>query len=348
MKALRTPITLLALVASASAANAQRYELSGNRVALYNLAGSMRIEAGTGSAVVVEVERLGRDAQRLSVRTSALDGVPTLRVVYPGDEVVVEGMDRGTQTTIQVDEEGTWGRSRGGRRMRITSGRGEADATHASARIVVRVPPGVTVDANMAVGDLTATNVAGNLELESSAGSITSTGNRGALEAETASGDISVADAQGNLELETASGDVEIRNSSAQRIDAETASGSITVNGARAEELNVETASGDIRVTGSTAPTVKAETASGSVRVELTGDVRDVEISTASGTAEAVLPANFTGEVELETASGDVDVEFPLTVSRQSRNHIRGTIGQGGSARVSLSAASGDVRLLRR
>ena len=30
------------------------------------------------------------------------------------------------------------------------------------------------------------------------------------------------------------------------------------------------------------------ETASGSVRVELTGEVRDVEISTASGTAEAV------------------------------------------------------------
>jgi hypothetical protein len=349
MRALRTPITLLALAISASAANAQRYELSGNRVALYNVAGSMRIEAATGSTVVVEVERLGRDAQRLTVRTNALDGVPTLRVIYPGDEVVVEDMDRGTQTTVEVDEEGTWGRVRGGKRMRVTSGRGrDADAIHASARIVVRVPPGVSVDANLAVGDLTATNVAGNLELESSAGSITSTGNRGELKAETASGDITVGNTQGDLELETASGDIEIRSANGQRINAETASGSITVNDARAQALNVETASGSIRVTASSAPTVKAETASGSVRVELTGEVRDVEISTASGTAEAVLPANFAGEVELETASGDLDVDFPMTVSRQSRNHLRGTIGQGGSARVSLSAASGDVRLLRR
>ena len=99
---------------------------------------------------------------------------------------------------------------------------------------------------------------------------------------------------------------------------------------------------------GAAAPDVKAETASGSVRVELTGDVREVEISTASGTAEAVLPANFAGQVELETASGDVEVDFPMTVSRQTRHHLRGTIGQGGSARVSVSAASGDVRVLRR
>lgn len=349
MKLLRTPITLLALLASASTANAQRYELSGNRVALYNLAGAMRIEAGTGSAVVVEVERLGRDAQRLSVRTNALNGVPTLRVIYPGDEVVIEDMDRGTQTTIQVDEEGTWGRSRGGRRMRVTSGRGrDGDAIHASARIVVRVPPGVSVDAHLAVGDLTATNVAGNLELESSAGSISSSGNRGELNAETASGDITVTNAQGDLQLETASGNIEIRSATAQQINAETASGSIRVNEARAQTLNVETASGSIRVIGATAPNVKAETASGSVRVELTGEVREVEISTASGTAEAVLPANFAGEIELETASGDVDVDFPMTVSRQTRHHLRGTIGQGGSARVSVSAASGDVRVLRR
>ena len=73
-----------------------------------------------------------------------------------------------------------------------------------------------------------------------------------------------------------------------------------------------------------------------------------MEISTASGTAEAFLPANFAGQVELETASGDVEVDFPMTVSRQTRHHLRGTIGQGGSARVSVSAASGDVRVLRR
>ena len=347
MKTIRTSITLVALLASAGAAHAQRYELSGNRVALYNLVGSMRIESGSGSTVVVEVERSGRDAQRLTVRTSALDGVPTLRVIYPGDDIVADDMDRGSNTNLQVDEEGTWGRVRGGRRVRI-SGRGDDDALHTQARIIVRVPQGVSVSAHQAVGDLTATNVAGNLELESSNGSINSVGQRGSLRAETASGEINVSNAQGDLRLETASGDIEVRGSSGKTIQAEAASGSIRVDDARAEDVSLESASGTIRVARTSAPRVKAETASGSVRVELDGEVRDVEISTASGSAEAVLPANFSGEVELETASGDVDVDFPMNITRQRRNHLRGTVGQGGTARVTLNAASGDVRLLRR
>jgi lia operon protein LiaG len=349
MKAIRTSFVVLALLITTSAAHGQRYELTGRRVALYNLAGSMRIEAGTGSAVVVEVERLGRDANRLTVRANPLDGVPTLRVIYPADEIVADEMDRNSQTNLTVDEEGTWGRSRGGRRVRISSGRrGSSDALHAQARLIVRVPQGVSVEAHLAVGDMTASNVAGDLEMETSSGSISSTGTRGNLTVETASGDIDVTHAQGELKLETASGGIEINGATGKRVDAETASGSIRLADVRAEEVKVETASGRIRVERTSAPRLEASTASGSVRVELDGEVRDVEISTASGGAEAVLPANFAGEVELETASGSIDVDFPMTIIRQRRNHVRGTIGQGGSARVSMSAASGDVRLLRR
>lgn len=106
----------------ASVANAQRYELPGNHVALYNLAGSVRIQAGSGSTTVVEVTKGGRDAGRLTIRSNALDGAPTLRVIYPGDEIVAPQLERGSNTNIRVDEEGTFGRSRDGRRVNIRSG----------------------------------------------------------------------------------------------------------------------------------------------------------------------------------------------------------------------------------
>lgn len=351
MKAIvfRSGITFVALLISTAAAHAQRHELTGNRVAVFNLAGTMRLEGGTGSTTTVEVERVGRDAARLNVRTENINGVSTLIVQYPGDEVVAENMQRGTNTTIRMNENGTFNDGRAtGRRVRITTGRGDNDATHAQANIVVRLAAGTAIDANLAVGNITATNTTGALDLETSAGDVSSSGNRGAVRLESASGSLTVENAQGEVELETASGDIEINGANGARVNAETASGSVTAANVTTQDMELESASGNIRVTRSRSPRLKAESASGSVRAELDGDVRTVDISTASGDAEVVVPANFTGEVEMETASGDIDVDFQINIVRQQRGHLRGTIGSGGSGRISLETASGDVRLMRR
>ena len=349
MKLLRFVVPALLVVNAPVDVHAQRYELSGNHVALYNLAGNIRIEPGTGSTTVVEVTKGGRDASRLTIRSNAIDGVPTLRVIYPADEIVAPQLQRGSNTNLRVDEEGTFGRTRDGRRVNIRSGdRADSDALHAQADLVVRVPANVRLDANLAVGDITSNAVNGELELENSSGNITVTGHRGNLNAESASGGISVTNVDGDLDLESASGGITVNGARSASIKIEVASGSIRVTEATATSIDLETASGDIRVTRSRAPTLKAESASGSVRAELDGEVRNVELETASGTAEAVLSASFAGEVEMETASGDIDVDFPINVTSRRRSYLRGTVGSGGSARVYLSSASGDIRLLRR
>jgi hypothetical protein len=347
--ATRTFITLTGLLATAATAHAQRHELSGDRVAIYNLVGTLRIEAGSGRTTTVEVERLGRDAGRLNVRTDNINGVPTLIVAYPGDEIVAENMERGTNTTLRVNDNGTFsdGRS-GGKRVRITTGRGDNDAVHAQANIVVRLAQGTAINANLGVGNITAAGTAGALDLETSAGDVSSTGNRGSVNLESASGNLTVANAEGDVDLETASGDIDINGANGQKVNAETASGSVTVAGVSAQDLDLESASGNIRVTRSRAPRLKAGSASGNVRVELDGDVRDVEVSTASGNAEVAVPASFAGEVEMETASGDIDVDFEIKILRKQRGELRGTIGNGGLGRISLETASGDVRLMRR
>src|ERR671931_315169 len=77
--------------AAAGSAAAQEREgrtVPGDDVAIYNLAGQLRAEAGSGSDVVVEVTRGGRDGDRLRVETGRIGRRETLRVIFPQDDIV--------------------------------------------------------------------------------------------------------------------------------------------------------------------------------------------------------------------------------------------------------------------
>ncbi|HEU5049461.1 MAG TPA: hypothetical protein VFU00_03995, partial [Gemmatimonadales bacterium] len=55
----------VAAAAPLAAQQASRHTLSGNAVALYNIAGTVRVDPGSGGAVTAEVTRHGADAARL-------------------------------------------------------------------------------------------------------------------------------------------------------------------------------------------------------------------------------------------------------------------------------------------
>src|SRR5688572_9280649 len=92
---------------AASAQQGERYTLDGDEVAIYNLAGSLTVEPGTG-AVSVDLIRGGTDAAKLRVERGELDGRETLRVVYPAEVIVYSGLQRGSSTTLKVREDGTF------------------------------------------------------------------------------------------------------------------------------------------------------------------------------------------------------------------------------------------------
>src|SRR4051812_31485522 len=116
-------VTLLTATAALSlaggAAAQERFTIAGERAAVYNVAGTMRVEAGTGSSVVVEVTRAGNDAGRLSVRRTDAGEVGTVAVVYPDDDVVYPELG-GSRTTLDVRSDGTFGGDAG---FRLGGGR---------------------------------------------------------------------------------------------------------------------------------------------------------------------------------------------------------------------------------
>lgn len=340
---------LLLLPASASAQQVERFTVPGEEAALYNLAGSVTVEGGSGP-LTVEVTRGGADASALRVEQGALRGRETLRVVYPGDEVVYAGLDRGSSTTLPVREDGTFGdprdheRRERGRRVRI-SGTGGGLVAHADLR--VRMPEGMKLEIYLATGKVSVANVNGDLRLDAHSAPVTTTGTRGRLSVDVGSGPVRVSRAEGDLEVDTGSGPVEVSRFRGRELLIDTGSGSVTGTDLEAVRLSVETGSGDIELAATSAPSLELETGSGSVTADLRSELQSLTVETGSGDIRVTALPTLGAAVDIETASGGIESDFPLQVTRHSRDHVVGRIGDG-RGRIEIETGSGDVRLLKR
>jgi lia operon protein LiaG len=356
MQALPTlALALLTLAPSTlPAQQAERYTLEGDEIAIYNLAGALTVEAGTGS-VAVELTRGGADAARLTVERGELRGWETLRVIYPSQDVAYAGLESGSSTTLKVREDGTfgdgdddhdedddWDRPRG-RTVRITRDRGDL---RAYADMKVRVPAGHRVAFHLAVGRVSVANVNGEILVDSHSAPVTATGVKGTLAVDVGSGDVRVTGGEGTLSVDTGSGSVELSGFRGDELSIDTGSGQVSGSQLNAKSIQVDTGSGEIELTAVTCPELALETGSGSISTEVRGPVRDLALETGSGDISVRAPANLAGDVEIETASGEIETDFPIQVTRHARDHVVGRIGDG-VGRVAIETGSGNVRLLK-
>jgi hypothetical protein len=349
---------LFALPTALAAQQTERYALDDESVAIYNLVGDVRLEpAGAGAGgVVVEVARAGGDAARLKVAQGEVDGRMALRVVYPGDRIRYTGHEGNTTTRLRVRDDGTFGDMgdpdvRGhhghrsweeGRQVTIT-GSGGLDAR---ANLLIRVPRGRRVALYLAVGSVAATNVDGELALDTHEAPVTASGVKGDLSIDVGSGSVRVTQAEGLLSVDTGSGSVEVSKFRGPTLSIDTGSGDVVGTDLESEELTVDTGSGDIRLAGVTSPEVSLDTGSGSVTAELRRDISSLAIDTGSGDVNIRAPATLGAEVDIQTSNGDIESDFPLQVTRHGRDHMEGTIGDG-KGRIAIETGSGGIRLLK-
>jgi lia operon protein LiaG len=324
----------------------QRYTVAGDDVAIYDLAGTVQVEAGSGAAVVVEVSRGGADAAKLDVVTGAIRGRQTLRVLYPDDDIVYAPLGRHSNTSLDVRDDGTFNDNRHGfdrgHRVRI---HGDGSGTEAFADLRVLVPAGKRVAVYLAVGKMTATNVQGDLRLDVNSADVTASGIHGALVVDAGSGDVRVTDVTGDLNLDTGSGNVEAAQVRGDNVLIDTGSGDVTIDHVEGRTLKISTGSGDANATAVKADDVTLDTGSGDVTLVLVAGGGSIYVDTGSGSVTLTLPSVWGAEVVLDTGSGDIDLGgMAVTVRRLQRDHIEGRIGDG-TGRLRVETGSGDVRL---
>lgn len=339
------PAIVATTLATPLAAQVERHTLQGPDVAVYNLAGTVRVEPVAGPAVTVEITRGGADAARLRIATGELRGRQTLRVIYP-DGVISYRNGWGT-SELWVREDGTFGGhergQREGRRVRISS---REDGVEAHADMRIGVPRGQKIAVCLGVGRATVTNVEGNLLVDVASATVTAEKTRGALVLDTGSGDITATDVEGDVNLDTGSGNVTVTRMRGPALRIDTGSGEVTAVDVTTDILEIDTGSGNVDARGVTAPIVHLDTGSGNVVLALLADAERVDIDTGSGNVTFTVPAAFGAQVEVETGSGDIELAFPIQATRLERDHFVGSIGDGKGS-VTIDTGSGGVRLLR-
>ncbi len=323
--------------------------LSGNDVAIYNIAGRVRLESGTGRDVTIEVRRGGRDAAALKLATSEVRGRNAFRVVYPtGDDIVYrdDTRSRGT-STFRVNDDGTWGGENGrgwsgGDRVRVKySGSG----TEAWADLVVRVPAGRKVAMYLGVGEVVATGVDGDVMIDVASAHVSSTGSRGRLDVDAGSGGVDIRDASlTSLRIDNGSGGLDLSNVTSDVCDLDTGSGGVRGTGAACGELRVDVGSGSVRLDDIRSSNVSVDAGSGGVTLGMRSSPRELLVDAGSGGVTLTLPSNTSADLDIATGSGGITSDFAVRTTRVERRRLRGTIGDG-DGRIRIETGSGSVRL---
>ncbi len=351
------PIGLLLLVAFAlllvaslviappMALSAERFTLQGSDLAIYNIAGALRVEPGTGSEVVVEVTRQGRDAGDLRIETGPIGSRQTLRVIYPANQVVYPVIGFGSNTSVRVHRDGTFGgKDFIGFGNRVTvHGSGGGIEAHADLRVLV--PAGRNVQIYLGAGAAVATGVNADLRLDTGMGAVRCDNIHGTLKIDTGSGTVEARGTRGALDIDTGSGSVVVEDSDGDRLHLDTGSGSVAVNRAHATVFYVDTGSGSVMAEGVDANDVHVDTGSGRVSVGFVNRARKIDVDTGSGGVLLRVPGDYAADFELDSGSGGVRVDLPHTLTKKEHGTLRGSIGSGGGT-LHVDTGSGGIQVM--
>lgn len=329
--------------ALAVAQSPERFTLRASAIEIHQVVGRVTVVQGSGSEVLVDVTRRGRDAGQVRVER---DGDGGLRIGPRDDDLVYPEL-RGGRVMGRVGRDGRVGGGDGWFGGRSVTIRREGSGTEAWSDVVVRVPRGQRVAVHVLAGWGEAKDVDADVVLDTHAARAVAERTRGRLVVDAGSGGADVREAEGDVTIDSGSGDVVLRDVNARRLVVDAGSGDVRGEGVRAPDLSLDTGSGDVRLARVEARTIRLDSGSGDVDLDLAADVDDVRIDSGSGSVTLRVPPALGAEVDVDMGSGGFDTQLPIRVSRSERRHLTGTVGDG-RGRIVIDSGSGKVRMIAR
>jgi hypothetical protein len=333
----------------------QSLSLSGESLVLVDLIGEITVEGHDGSEFLVDVHVQGEDASKKTIKIESDEGRKSRVIVqFPLDEeshYVYPRMGRGSRTTFQLrnghEENSSWLdkllQAVGQDRIRVS---GSGSGFEAWADVTVQVPEGKKLQIELGVGEISASNVKGEVVLETHSGPVRAGSIEGDVVIDTGSGHVEVEDVTGDLLVDTGSGHVEARGVSGKTVDIDTGSGRVRTARVDCSRLRIDTGSGSVRALAIRADEANIDTGSGSVELELErmGGGRFL-IDTGSGSIDLALPTDASADVVAETASGGIHLDLAdVRIRNRERDHVAFRVGDG-DASVSLDTGSGSIAI---
>lgn len=141
-----------------------------------------------------------------------------------------------------------------------------------------------------------------------------------------------------NLEIEAASAKLEVHKLNFGNVEIDSASGAIGFENCSVDSLDVDTASGDLIFSGSLGR-LDCDSASATIVMNLSNIPDRVDVDTASGNVDIVLPDNAGFTVQMDALSGKFRSEFEY--HETNGRYISGD----GACNIQVDAMSGNVNI---
>lgn len=279
-----------------------------------NIAGNITITRGTGGTVTIETIKRARGR-------SVDEAKKMLELVQ------VEITERRGHIEVRTQyPQGDQNHRRGRRNITV------------SIDINVIAPAATRIVAHSLSGDLKATDIKGDLSLETLSGNVVIAGANRIATAKSLSGDVTISDTQsdGSITASSVSGTLTVRKARARAVDLGSVSGDIIVQDVECERADLHSFSGNVQFGGSLAK---------NGRYEMKSHSGDVQLAVGGGAGFDVEATTFSGSVRSDLALQSRGAE-PVA-DRGRRRSLRGTYGDG-SAIVAITAFSGNVVISKR
>lgn len=186
-----------------------------------------------------------------------------------------------------------------------------------------------------------ARDISGELKVDNTFGAVRVTNiGRGAV-IDNSNGDVHASDVRGDLSVKNRFGLVEASNITG-RVDVDASNGAVKVDGAT-RGVDLGTTFGGVFVKNVSGP-VTIDNENGSVEAALLGRSQcdPVAIQTTFGAIRIALPHGSSWDVDAKTSFGRINTTVPVTISGQTGQTLRGTIGSGG-CKLSLGNSNGGI-----
>lgn len=330
----------------------ERRTIGASNLTVYNVIGEVQVRGSSGSDFEVRVNVRGADASPDRVHVEVKEGDRAeLAVVFPLDEVssfVYPRLGKDSRTTFSMSKGDSWlGRLLAGvGRDRITV-RGSGSGMEVWADVEVLVPSGSTVTIRHGAGEIEASEITGDVTLDSHSGPVTVRSVDGRLSVDTGSGRVRAEDLRGRAVIDTGSGSVEVVRFAGDDLDIDTGSGRVELEDIDTRSLGVDTGSGGVTAAAIRTDSAEIDTGSGGITLDLermgAGDYR---LDTGSGSIVLAVPPDASASVHAETGSGGIyiDLDEGVQIRHKERDEITFRIGDG-AARIEMDTGSGSIRI---
>ena len=323
-------------------------EAPAGEFAVENLAGHMRVTAGSGTALVV-VATIHAESQALAdavrVEKTVKGDATTLRVAYPPDVRTIRYPESSGENSwpasFLFSSGGAY--SYGGRTVRVSSNRGPIIFVDLDVQVPAR---GSRARFLNLVGRLDAEGIEGHLRFEVSSADLRLERLGGDVDLHGESGDLRASDISGRFASDSSSGDIRMDGFRGESLSLRTSSGDGELSGVAADRVRVHTSSGDFQFLDADIGELDAESSSGNIELDERGSrLKRVTVEASSGDVGVRLPRDAAFDAQAEQGSGDMEVGFSDGAARRRGDEIAGYRRGNGGATIHVKTTSGNLRI---